>query len=213
MKVEVRDLSKQFKNNRVLDCVNLQMEEGKIYGIVGRNGSGKTMLFRCLAGLVRPSSGEIIFDGKTLYQDIPSPPNMGIVIENMGLYPDFTGFDNLKYLAGIKKTVSDEEIRAAIARVGLDPQDKRKVKKYSLGMRQRIVLAQAFMEKQDIIVLDEPTNGLDEEGIKLIRTILKEEAARGAVVAIASHNKEDILYLCDKVFHMSNGCLEEERQE
>lgn len=208
MKVEIRNLNKQFKENKVLDNINLQMDAGKIYGIAGRNGSGKTMLFRCLAGLVRPSSGEIIFDGKILYKDIFMPPNMGIVIENMGLYPDFTGFDNLKYLAGIKKMVSDEEIRAAIARVGLNPEDRRKIKKYSLGMRQRIVLAQAFMEKQDIIVLDEPTNGLDEEGVKLIRTILKEEAARGAVIAIASHNKEDILYLCDEVFYMSKGCLE-----
>ena len=209
MKIEIRDLCKEFKKNTVLDHVNLQMEDGKIYGIVGRNGSGKTMLFRCLAGLVKPTSGEIIFDGKILFRDIFAPPNMGVVIENMGLYPDFTGFDNLKYLSRIKKIISDEEIRAAIARVGLNPQDKRKIRKYSLGMRQRIVLAQAFMEKQDIIVLDEPTNGLDEEGIRLIRGILKEEADRGEVVVIASHNKEDIEYLCDKVFHMSRGCLEE----
>lgn len=209
MKIEVKDVCKEFKNNRVLDHVNLQMQEGKIYGIVGRNGSGKTMLFRCLAGLVKPSSGEITFDGKVLFRDIFTPPNMGVVIENMGLYPDLTGFDNLKYLSRIKKIISDEEIRAAIARVGLDPQDKRKIKKYSMGMRQRIVLAQAFMEKQDIIVLDEPTNGLDEEGIDLIRGILREEADRGAIVAIASHNKEDIRYLCDKVYHMSKGCLEE----
>ncbi len=213
MKVEVKDLCKQFGKNKVLNHVNLQVNEGKIYGIAGRNGSGKTMLFRCMAGLVRPSSGEIIFDGKKLYEDIFMPPNMGIVIENMGLYPDFTGFDNLKYLAGIKKRITDDEIREAIVRVGLDPQDKRKIRKYSLGMRQRIVLAQAFMEKQDILVLDEPTNGLDEEGIKLIRRILQEEASRGAAVVIASHNQEDILYLCDEVFHMSNGCLKEEGQE
>ena len=208
MKIEIRNLNKQFKGNKVLDNVSLQMDEGKIYGIVGINGSGKTMLFRCLAGLVRPSSGEIVFDGKILYKDIFTPPNMGIVIENMGLYPEFTGFDNLKYLARIRKIISDDEIRAAIARVGLDPEDKRKLKKYSLGMRQRIILAQAFMEKQDVIVLDEPTNGLDEDGVKLVRNILKEEAARGAVIVIASHNKEDILYLCDQAFYMSKGCLE-----
>lgn len=208
MKIEIRNLSKQFRGARVLDDVNLQMNSGKIYGIVGRNGSGKTMLFRCLAGLVRPSSGEILFDGKVLHRDIPTPPNMGILIENMGLYPDFTGFANLKYLARIRNAISDEEIRAAIDRVGLDPEDRRILKKYSLGMRQRIVLAQAIMERQDVIVLDEPTNALDEEGVRLIRTILKEEAARGAVVAIASHNKEDILYLCDEVYHMSKGRLE-----
>lgn len=208
MKIEIRNLSKQFRGARVLDDINLQMNSGKIYGIVGRNGSGKTMLFRCLAGLVRPSSGEILFDGKVLHRDIPTPPNMGIVIENMGLYPDFTGFTNLKYLARIRNAISDEEIRTAIDRVGLDPGDRRILKKYSMGMRQRIVLAQAIMERQDVIVLDEPTNALDEEGVSLIRTILKEEAARGAVVAIASHNKEDILYLCDEVYHMSKGRLE-----
>ncbi len=207
MEIEIKDLCKEFKNNKVLDHVNLRMKESHIYGIVGRNGSGKTMLFRCMAGLVRPSSGEIIYNGKILYKDILMPPSMGIVIENMGLYPDYSGFANLKYLAGIRKIISDEEIRSTIARVGLDPDDKRKIRKYSLGMRQRIILAQAFMEKPDILVLDEPTNGLDEEGVRLVRDILKEESERGALIAIASHNKEDISYLCDEVFSMSKGCL------
>ncbi len=208
MKVEIKDLCKQFKDRRVLDHINLQIGTGKIYGIVGINGSGKTMLFRCMAGLVRPTSGEILYDGKVLYQDISTPPNMGIIIENMGLYPEFTGFDNLKYLVGIRKRISDEEIRAAIERVGLDPKDKRKIKKYSLGMKQRILLAQAFMEKPDTLLLDEPTNSLDEEGVGLIRDILKEEMERGALIMIASHNKEDISYLCDEVFSISQGKLE-----
>ncbi len=208
MKVEIKDLCKQFKDRRVLDHINLQIGTGKIYGIVGINGSGKTMLFRCMAGLVRPTSGEILYDGKVLYQDVSMPPNMGIIIENMGLYPEFTGFDNLKYLAGIRKQITDEEIRAAIERVGLDPKDKRKIKKYSLGMKQRILLAQAFMEKPDILLLDEPTNSLDEEGVGLIRDILKEEMERGALIMIASHNKEDISYLCDEVFSISQGKLE-----
>lgn len=208
MKIEIKNLCKQFKENKVLNNINLQMKEGQIYGIVGRNGSGKTMLFRCLAGLVKPTTGEIIYDGKILYKDIYTPPSMGIVIENMGLYPEFTGLANLKYLARIRKIISDEDIRSSIARVGLDPNDKRKIKKYSLGMRQRIILAQAFMERPDILVLDEPTNGLDQEGVKLIRNILKEESERGALIIIASHNKDDILYLCDEVFYMSNGCLE-----
>ncbi|HCM13205.1 MAG TPA: multidrug ABC transporter ATP-binding protein, partial [Lachnospiraceae bacterium] len=136
-------------------------------------------------------------------------PRMGIIIENMGLYPEFTGFKNLKYLASINNLITDEDIRASIARVGLDPNDKRTIKKYSLGMRQRIILAQAFMEHPDILLLDEPTNGLDEAGIKLVRDILKEEAARGALIFISSHNKEDISYLCEVIYQMSNGRLEE----
>jgi ABC-2 type transport system ATP-binding protein len=167
------------------------------------------MLFRCLAGLVHPSSGEILYDNKVLHKDIATPPRMGIIIENMGLYPEFTGFKNLKYLASINNLITDEDIRASIARVGLDPNDKRTIKKYSLGMRQRIILAQAFMEHPDILLLDEPTNGLDEAGIKLVRDILKEEAARGALIFISSHNKEDISYLCEVIYQMSNGRLEE----
>jgi ABC-2 type transport system ATP-binding protein len=207
--VEIKHLSKTIKKNLILDDINLELKEGTLYGIIGRNGSGKTMLFRCMAGLVFPSSGEILYDGKVLHKEIAAPPNTSVIIENMGLYPEFTGFVNLKYLAGIRKIINDKEIKAAIARVGLDPDDKRTLKKYSLGMRQRIILAQAFMEHPDILLLDEPTNGLDESGVQLVRDILKEEAARGALILIASHNKEDISYLCDEVYHMQNGRLED----
>lgn len=209
MKVEVRGLCKKIKDITVLDNISLQMQEGNIYGIVGKNGSGKTMLFRCLAGLVKPTSGVILFNDKRLQKDIEMPPSVGIVIENMGLYPEFTGFTNLKYLASINKVIGDREIRETIARVGLDPYDKRPIRKYSLGMKQRIVLAQALMESPDVLLLDEPTNGLDEHGVEQIRQILREEAERGALIVIASHNKEDILCLCDKVFYMSGGKLEE----
>lgn len=209
MKLETKKLTKIIKGNIVLEDVDLQMDKGNIYGIAGKNGSGKTMLFRCLSGLVKPTAGQIIYDGKILNKDIQAPPSMGIIIENMGLYPEFTGFKNLKYLAGIRKIISDDAIKAAISRVGLDPDDKRTIKKYSLGMRQRMILAQALMESPDILLLDEPTNGLDEAGVDLIREILKEEAERGALIAIASHNKEDILYLCNKVYYMTNGRLEE----
>lgn len=209
MKVEVRGLCKKFKDITVLDNINLQMQEGNIYGIVGKNGSGKTMLFRCLAGLVKPTSGAILFDAKCLHKDIEMPPSTGVVIENMGLYPEFTGFANLKYLAGINKVIEDERIRETIARVGLDPNDRRPIKKYSLGMKQRIILAQALMESPGVLLLDEPTNGLDEHGAEQIRQILREEAKRGALIVLASHNKEDILCLCDKVFYMSGGKLEE----
>ncbi len=209
MKVEVRELCKKIKDITVLDNISLQMQEGNIYGIVGKNGSGKTMLFRCLAGLVKPTSGAILFNDKRLQKDIEMPPSVGVVIENMGLYPEFTGFTNLKYLASINKVIGDREIRETIAKVGLDPYDKRTIRKYSLGMKQRIVLAQALMESPDVLLLDEPTNGLDEKGVEAIRQILREEAKRGALIVIASHNKEDILSLCDKVFFMSGGKLEE----
>ena len=209
MQVEVKGMTKCFKDITVLNDINMEMNSGTIYGIVGKNGSGKTMLFRCLAGLVKPTEGAIFFDGRVLHKELSMPPNMGVVIENMGLYPEFTGLANLKYLANIRKRVSEQEIKETIARVGLNPDDKRTLKKYSLGMRQRIILAQALMEKPDILLLDEPTNGLDDKGVELIRDILKEEAERGALIMLASHNKEDVLYLCDKVFYMVNGCLEE----
>jgi ABC-2 type transport system ATP-binding protein len=206
--LETRHLSKSIKGQVVLDDINIQMDKGNIYGVVGKNGSGKTMLFRCLAGLVYPSSGEILYDGKVLHKDIPNPPSIGIIIENMGLYPEFTGFKNLKYLASIHNRITDNEIKSAISRVGLNPDDKRTIKKYSLGMRQRIILAQAFMEHPSILLLDEPTNGLDEAGVKLVRDILKEEAANGTLIFISSHNKEDITYLCDSIYYMTSGRLE-----
>lgn len=209
MKIEVKNLYKSFKDIVVLENINLQMQEGQIYGIVGKNGSGKTMLFRCLAGLVKPTSGTILFNNQILHKDIETLPSMGVVIENMGLYPEYSGFMNLKYLASIRKKITEEQIRETIARVGLDPYDKRPIKKYSLGMKQRIILAQALMESPEILLLDEPTNGLDEKGVELVRKILKQEAERGALIMIASHNKEDIQYLCDKIFYMRSGCLEE----
>lgn len=207
--VEVKRLSKSIKGNLVLDDVNLQMEKGKIYGIVGKNGSGKTMLLRCMAGLVKPTSGEIWYEGKKLYRDIEVPPETSIIIENMGLYPEFSGFQNLKFLAGIRKKITEEEIREAIERVGLNPEDKRPLKKYSLGMRQRIIIAQAIMEKPGILLLDEPTNGLDDKGIVQIREIIRQEAERGAMVVFTSHNREDIEQLCEKTFYMESGRLEE----
>lgn len=207
--LEVRGISKKIDENIILDNINLSLEEGKIYGVVGRNGSGKTMLFRTIAGLVRPTEGKLLYNGKTMYKDLKNTPRIGIIIENMGMYPEFSGFDNLKYLAGIRNLITEDEIKNAITRVGLNPADKRPIKKYSLGMRQRIILAQALMEEPDILLLDEPTNGLDESGVDLVRDILKEEAARGAIVFLSSHNKEDISYLCSEIYRMNCGRLVE----
>jgi ABC-2 type transport system ATP-binding protein len=205
------DVNKSIKGAIILKDINLELYSGNVYGFVGRNGSGKTMLFRTLAGLIRPSSGKIYLDDKELHRDMSCLPSVGVVIENVGLYHEFTGMENLKFLAKIKNKIGDTEIRRAIERVGLDPDDKRSFKKYSLGMKQRIVLAQAIMEKPDIILLDEPTNSLDENGIELIRGIVNEERQRGALILIASHNKEDIELLCQKVFYLKNGMVVEER--
>ncbi|GHU43448.1 putative ABC transporter ATP-binding protein YybJ [Clostridia bacterium] len=207
--IEIRNLCKTIKNAVILEDINLKLESGNVYGFVGKNGSGKTMLFRSLAGLVHPTSGEVVINGKILHKDIAFVENLGLIIENVGLYPEFTGFKNLKLLAKINNKINDEQIKATIARVGLDPEDKRTVKKYSLGMRQRIVLAQALMESPDVLLLDEPTNGLDEAGTELIRSILREEVKRGALIAIASHDKEDIAFLCDTKYKMTAGRLEE----
>lgn len=210
-KIELKNISKVIKNNTVLDDINFKFENGKIYGLKGRNGSGKSMLLRMISGLIRPTSGSVIIDGKELHKEIQSLGNIGIVLENAGLYPDFTGYHNLKYLASIKGQISDDEILNAIKRVGLDPYDKKTVKKYSLGMKQKIVIAQAIMEKPDFLLLDEPTNALDEKGVKLLREIVQEEAARGALVIIASHNEEDINLLCDRVIVMSDGKITNEQ--
>lgn len=207
MILEAKHVCKQLKGKVILDDINLKLEGGKVYGFVGRNGSGKTMLFRALSGLMHIDSGEICCAGRVLYKDIPILPNLGIVIENAGLYPEFTGFQNLKFLANINKKISDEQIRESIKRVGLNPDDAKVVRKYSLGMKQRIVIAQAVMENPDIIMLDEPTNALDEEGVELVRKIIKEEKSKGTLILLASHNKEDIENLSDEVFVLEHGRL------
>lgn len=209
MELTAENVSKDIKGKTILSHVNLKLSSGTIYGFVGKNGSGKTMLFRALSGLMKVSEGEIRLDGKILHKDIRVLPSLGIIIENAGLYPELSGFDNLRLLAKINGKISDTEIRACIEKVGLDPEDKRSFKKYSLGMKQRIILAQAIMEKPDILMLDEPTNALDEDGVEDIRRIILEEKRRGALILISSHNKEDINCLADVVYRVKDGCVEE----
>lgn len=175
MVLEVMNVSKVIKGRKILENVNLHLEGGRIYGIVGRNGSGKTMLFRAISGLMKCSSGKVVLDGKELSKDFSVLPNIGLIIEHTDLYPEFDGCMNLKILAGIQKKIGKEEIEEAMARVGLDAKDKRIVAKYSMGMRQKLALAQAIMEKPDVILLDEPTNGLDEIAVEMVRKVLREE--------------------------------------
>ena len=208
-KLELINVGKKIGDAQVLSQVTLTLHSGKIYGFVGKNGSGKTMLFRAIIGLIQLSEGKVLADGKELHKDMSILPNVGVILENIGLYPEFTGTKNLKMLADIHKKIGRDEIKETIRRVGLDPEDKRPVRKYSLGMKQRIVLAQALMEKPEVLLLDEPTNALDDGGVEMIRQIVREEKERGAIVLIASHNKEDIDLLCDEVFRINSGKITE----
>jgi len=205
--VEIKNYCKSIKSRPILNNVSYNFEYGKIYGIYGHNGSGKTMLLRAIAGLLVPDSGSVVIDGKVLHKDMSFPPSIGIVIENMNLLPQYNAFDNLKILGKIKKTATDEDIKTALERVGL--KSDLKVKKYSLGMKQRLNIAQAVFEKQKIILLDEPTNALDNDGVQLIYKLLKEEKERGALVVITTHHKEDLEEVCDVVLKMTEGELHE----
>lgn len=205
--VEIKNYCKSIKSRPILNNVSYNFEYGKIYGIYGHNGSGKTMLLRAIAGLLIPDSGSVVIDGKVLHKDMSFPPSIGIVIENMNLLPQYNAFDNLKILGKIKKTATDEDIKTALERVGL--KSDLKVKKFSLGMKQRLNIAQAVFEKQKIILLDEPTNALDNDGVQLIYKLLKEEKERGALVVITTHHKEDLEEVCDVVLKMTEGELHE----
>lgn len=203
-------ISKTIRGREILSDVSLELHSGKVYGFVGRNGSGKTMLFRALSGLMGLTSGTVRWGDQVLKRDFAVLPNLGIVLENVGLYPNLTGLENLRYLANIQKKCTLEDLRAVMERVGLDPDDKRTYGKYSLGMKQRLAIAQAIMEKPDVLMLDEPTNALDSEAVAQVRDIIVREKERGALVLLASHNYEDIRLLSDEVYRLESGRLREE---
>lgn len=167
------------------------------------------MLFRAVSGLIHPTEGSVKVFGKELGKEISFPESMGLIIENVGFWPYYTGFENLQVLASIRHIISDEEIKESIRRVGLNPEDKRTYKKYSLGMKQRLAIAQVVMEKPELIILDEPTNALDEEAVEAVRHLIREEQKRGATILIASHNREDLKQMCDQYYKMTDGKLEE----
>ena len=204
MELIAENVNKTIDKKIILNDVSLKLRSGKIYGFVGRNGSGKTMLFRALSGLMSIDSGTVSLDGKVLHKDFDVLPELGIMIENAGLYPQLSGFDNLKRLSSIRKKADDDTIREYIRTVGLDPDDKRPFRKYSLGMKQRLVFAQAIFEDQKILMLDEPTNAMDDSGIQMVRDILLERK-KDSIILIASHNHEDIDLLADEKYRVSNG--------
>ncbi|MCM1061632.1 MAG: ATP-binding cassette domain-containing protein [Eubacterium sp.] len=203
--ITVKSATKQFKEAVVLNNISVTFEKGKVHGLIGRNGSGKTMLMKCICGLVPLTSGEISVDGKIIGKDADIPKNVGVIIETPGFLPGYSAYSNLKFLAAINNKIGKEEIRNAIKSVGLDPDDKKKVGKYSLGMRQRLGLAQAIMEDPDLLILDEPMNGLDKDGVKDMRQYLLDLKAQGKTILVASHSAEDIDVLCDTVYEMDKG--------
>ena len=205
--IEVRGLSLTIGKTAILNDVTVSLEAGKIHGLIGRNGSGKTMLMKCICGFIRPTRGVVVVDGKRVGKDVDFPKNMGIIIETPGFIPYYSGYKNLKLLAGLRNKIGKEEIIQAMERTGLDPKLKRHVKKYSLGMRQRLGLAQAIMEDPDLLILDEPMNGLDKDGVEDMRRYLIDLREQGKTILIASHSSEDISVLCDAVYEMEKGVL------
>ena len=192
----------------VLKNVSISFEKGQIHGIVGRNGSGKTVLFKCICGLMHPEEGVILVNGKRVGRDVDMPENIGAIIEAPGFLPNYSGYKNLRFLANIRRKIGKEEILNVLKTVGLDPESRKHVGKYSLGMRQRLGIAQAIMEDPEILILDEPMNGLDNAGVQDIRALLLELKAQGKTILLASHNHEDIAALCDTVHEMDGGVLE-----
>ena len=203
--IQIENVTKKFGEAVVLDEINMELQPGNIYGLVGRNGSGKTMLMKCICGFVLPTSGTIHVNGKIVGKEIDIPDDIGIIIENPGFLPNYSGFNNRQLLAMIRNKIGKAQIKEAIRRVGLDPESKKHVGKYSLGMRQRLGLAQALMEDPSILLLDEPMNGLDNEGVEEIRKLILDLKQNGKLIIIASHTREDINLLCDKVFYMDHG--------
>lgn len=209
MSIEVLNVSKVIKKRTVLQNINFQLERGKIYGFVGHNGSGKSMLFRVICGLVKPTVGTVKLFGDVLHRDISFPISASVILEKPGFLEHYSGFSNLKFLASIRNQITDQDIKDAITKVGLDPEDNRPVKAYSLGMKQKLAIAQSIMETPELILLDEPMNGLDEDSVQNVYNIINAEKQRGATILLTSHNKIDIESLCDQVYKLREGVLTE----
>ena len=203
--IVLENVVKKFKDYTALRGISISFEKGKIHGIIGRNGSGKTVMMKCICGLMHPDSGKITVNGKMIGKEVDIANDIGAIIEAPGFLPNYSGYRNLKFLADIKRVIGKQEIYAAMKTVGLDPDNGKHVGKYSLGMRQRLGLAQAIMENPRILILDEPMNGLDRKGVEEMREMLISFREQGKTVLLASHNREDIDILCDTVQEMEDG--------
>ena len=211
--ISVKNLSKDFGQERVLHSVTRDFEKGKIHGIVGNNGSGKTVLMKCICGFLIPTEGEVIVNGKRVGKDVDFPPGLGLIIETPGFLPNMTGVKNLEILASLNKKIGLREIAASMRAAGLDPSMNKPVGKYSLGMRQRLGIAQAIMENPSLLILDEPLNGLDKHGVREMRQLIKGLKEHGKTILLASHNQGDIDELCDTVCEMDAGVMTMIREE
>ncbi len=207
--IDIDDVCLTLSKQEILKHVTVSFEKGNIHGIIGKNGSGKSMLFKCICGFVKPQKGSITVNGKKIGKDSDFPPNAGIIIESPGFMPYYSGYKNLKILAELNKKIGKEEIYAAMQAVGLDPNSPKHVKKYSLGMKQRLGIAQAIMEKPELLILDEPMNGLDKHAIQDMRELLLKLKEDGKTILLTSHNFEDIQLLCDDICEMDLGKLEQ----
>ena len=205
--IKVENVSKDFAQERVLRSVTREFESGLIHGIVGNNGSGKTVLMKCICGFLVPTEGKITVNGQIVGKDVDFPGNMGLIIETPGFLPNVSGVKNLEILGSLNKKIGLSEIAEAIRTVGLDPKLNKPVGKYSLGMRQRLGIAQAIMEDPKLLILDEPLNGLDKHGVAEMRTLIKSLKAKGKTILLASHNQADIDELCDTVCEMDAGVM------
>lgn len=200
-------ISKSFGKQAILDHISIDFEKGKVYGITGRNGSGKTVFLKILCGLLPPNQGTVRVNGKTIGKDIDFPESVGAIIESPGFLPYWSGYKNLSYLASLRNRIGAAEISDAMKLVGLDPKDKKPVGKYSLGMKQRLGIAQAIMENPQLLILDEPMNGLDADAVSHMRILLKDMRNSGKTIIMASHMQEDLAVLCDELYELNEGCL------
>lgn len=205
--IKVEHLSKSFRDNLVLDKINVEFEQGKIHGIIGRNGSGKTVLFKCICGFVPYTIGRIIVQGKQIGKDTEMPDDFSVIIETPGFLPQYSGYKNLKFLADLNTTLKKDDIYAVMEKVGLDPRSKKHVSKYSLGMRQRLGIAQAIQNDPSLMILDEPLSGLDKDGLQEMRELFLSFKEQGKTILIASHSSDDIDILCDTVHEIEKGVL------
>ena len=207
--IVVNDVSKSIYGVPIINSISMKLVSGNVYGFQGINGSGKTMLMRLICGLIYPTKGEIAIDGKRLGKEITFPQSVGLLLENPAFLDSYTGYENLEMLASIKNIITREEIHEAITSVGLDPLDKRKYKKFSLGMKQRLGIAAAIMEKPDILILDEPTNSLDSSGVSLVKTIIAKERERGAIIILACHDLPVLQDVSDEILLLEQGKITE----